>query len=80
MTVHKIIFAKQRGNNGYQVFATLPGYNPNIGDNKDANDPFWQPWLINEDLYECIWTYYNGEGKGDNVKVCEEGDGQSDEE
>lgn len=80
MTIHKIIFVKQRGNNGYQAFATLPGFNPNIGDNEDANDPFWQPWLINEDLYECIRTYYNGEGKGDNVKVCEEGDDQSDEE
>jgi hypothetical protein len=43
MTVHKIVFVKQHGNNEYQVFATLPGYNPNIGDNEDANDPFWPP-------------------------------------
>ena len=35
MTVHKIIFVKQCGNHEYQVFATLPGYSPNIGDHEE---------------------------------------------
>ena len=43
MTVHKMVFVKQRGNNEYRVFATLPGYNSNIGDHEPANDPYWMP-------------------------------------
>jgi hypothetical protein len=43
MTVIKIIFLEQRGKNAYHAFATLPGYDPTIGDNEEANDPYWQP-------------------------------------
>ena len=47
-----------------------------------ANDPYWQPWEINEDLHDCMRTYYETEeGKGDNVKVFDKGDDcQSEEE
>ena len=41
--------------------------------NFGANDPYWQPWEVNEDLFDCMRVYYEQEGKRDNVKVCEEG-------
>jgi hypothetical protein len=75
MTVTKMVFVKQRGNNAYHAFATLPGYDPTFGDHDKANDPYWQPWEINEDLHDCMRTYYETEeGKGDNVKVFNKGD------
>ena len=82
MTVTKMVFVKQRGKNAYHAFATLPGYDPTIGDNEEANDPYWQQWEINEDLHDCMRTYYETEeGKGDNVKVFDKGDHcQSEEE
>jgi hypothetical protein len=74
MTVTKIIFEKQRGKNAYHVFTTLPGYDPTIGDNEEANDPYWQQWEINKDLHDCMRTYYETEeGKRDNGKVFNEG-------
>jgi hypothetical protein len=74
MTVTKIIFEKQRGKNAYHVFTTLPGYDPAIGDNEEANDPYWQQWEINEDLHDCMRTYYETEeGKRDNGKVFNKG-------
>ena len=80
--VTKIISEKRRGKNNYHVFTTLPGYDPTIGDNEEANDPYWQQWEINEDLHDCMRTYYETEeGKRDNVKVFElGGDCQSEEE
>ena len=82
MTVTKIVFEKQRGKNAYNAFTTLPGYDPTIGDNEEANDPYWQVWEINEDLHDCMRTYYETEeGKRDNVKVFDlGGDCQSEEE
>ena len=75
MTVTKMVFVKQRGKNAYHAFATLPGYDPTFGDHDKANDPYWQPWEINEDLHDCMRTYYETEeGKGDNVKVFDKGD------
>ncbi len=82
MTVTKMVFVKQRSKNAYHAFATLPGYGPTLGDHDKANDPYWQPWKINEDLHDCMRTYYETEeGKGDNVKVFNKGDDcQSEEE
>jgi len=82
MTVIKMVFVKQRGKNAYHAFATLPGYDPTIGDHDKANDPYWQPWEINEDFHDFMWTSYEmEEGKGDNVKVFNKGDDcQSEEE
>ena len=39
----------------------MPGYDPTIGDNDNANDPYWQQWEINKDLHDCMWTYYETE-------------------
>ena len=81
ITVHKMVFVKQRVNNSYHVFAAFPGYDPNIGDHDKPHYPYWQPWEINEDLFDCMGTYYETEGKGDNVKVFDKGDDcQSNEE
>ena len=71
----KTIFVKMSGKNAYHAFATLPGYDPTIGDNEEANDPYWQPWEINKELHDYMRTYYETEeGKRDNVKVCDKGD------
>jgi hypothetical protein len=34
-----------------------------------------EPWEVNEDLFDCMRVYYDyeQEGKGDNVKICEQG-------
>jgi hypothetical protein len=58
MTVHKMLFAKRRGNNAYHVFATMDGFNCQLKDEHDANDSYWQPWEVDEDLFECMRAYY----------------------
>ena len=73
MTIFKMVFVKKRGDNAYHVFATLPGFNSELPHEYGANDPYWQPWEVNEDLFDCMRVYYEQEGKRDNVKVCEEG-------
>ncbi len=54
MTAHKMIFQKQRGNNAYHVFATMDGFNDLLKDEDEANDAYWQPWEVNEDLFDCM--------------------------
>jgi hypothetical protein len=73
MTIFKMVFVKQRGNNAYHVFATVPGFNCELPHEYGANDPYCQPWEVNEDLFDCMRVYYEQEGKGDNVKLCEQG-------
>jgi hypothetical protein len=40
MTLHKMIFQKQRGNNAYHVFATMDGFNDKLKDDDEANDAY----------------------------------------
>ena len=36
----------------------MPGFNFELpGDHAD-NNPFWEKWEINEDLFDCIRAYY----------------------
>ena len=80
MTVHKMIFQKKRGNNLYHVFATMDGFNDMLKDEDPANDLYWQPWEVNEDLFDCMRAYYK-EQVDSNVKCYElGGDCQSDDE
>ena len=80
MTVHKMIFQKKRGNNLYHVFATMDGFNDVLKDEDEANDVYWQPWEVNEDLFDCMRVYYK-EQADSNVKCYElGGDCQSDDE
>ena len=80
MTVKRMFFQKQQGNNAYYVFATMLGFNCELPDDDKANDAYWQPWEINKDLFDCMQEYYN-KGNKDNVKTCELGGGcESDEE
>jgi hypothetical protein len=72
MTVHKMIFQKQRGNNAYHVFATMDGFNDQLKDENDENDAYWQPWEVNEDLFHCMQLYYK-DATSDNVKCYELG-------
>jgi len=80
MTAHKMIFQKQRGNNVYHVFATMDGFNDLLKDEAEANDAYWQPWEVNEDLFNCMRLYYK-EQADSNVKCYElGGDCESEEE
>jgi len=80
MTAHKMIFQKKRGNNLYHVFATMDGFNDVLKDEDEANDAYWQPWEVNEDLFDCMRVYYK-EQSDSNVKCYElGGDCQSDDE
>ena len=74
MTVHKMIFWKRRGNSAYNVFATMDGFNFQLNDLHDANDSYWQPWEVNEDLFDCMRVYYINNTE-DNVKYYESGKG-----
>ena len=74
MTVHKMIFTKRRGNNAYHVFATMDGFNCQLSNEHDANDPYWQPWEVNNDLFDCMRAYYI-KNTEDNVKYYESGKG-----
>jgi len=58
MTVHKMISQKRRGDNAYHVFAMMDGFNDKLQDDDEANDAYWQPWEINEDLFDCMRFYY----------------------
>ncbi len=56
MTAHKMIFQKQHI--VYHVFATMDGFNDLLKDEDEANDAYWQPWEVNEDLFDCMRLYY----------------------
>ena len=58
MTVHKMISQERRGDNAYHVFAMMDGFNDKLQDDDEANDAYWQPWEINEDLFDCMHFYY----------------------
>jgi hypothetical protein len=80
MTVHKMIFQKKHGNNLYHVFATMDGFNDVLKDEDEANDAYWQPWEVIEDLFNCMRVDCK-EQADSNVKFYElGGDCQSDEE
>ena len=80
LTVHKMIFQKRRDNKAYLVFATMDGFNCALKDEDNANDAYWQPWEVNEDLFYCMRLYYK-EQLDSNLKCYElGGDCQSDME
>ncbi len=58
MTVHRMVFRKERGQNTYDIFAIMPGFNVKLPDGSPENDAFWQPWQDNEDLFDCLRAYY----------------------
>jgi len=80
LTVHKMIFQKKHGNNLYHVFATMDGFNDVLKDEDEENDAYWQPWEVNEDLFDCMQVCYK-EQADSNVKCYELGGHcQSDDE
>jgi hypothetical protein len=74
MIAHRMVFRKERGTNTYDVFATLPGFNVELPDDSQENDDFWQPWEVNEDLFDCLRAYYN-DVQEDNIKTYDIGEG-----
>ena len=52
----------------------MDGFNCQLKDEHDANDSYWQPWEINEDLFDCMRAYYVNNTE-DNVKHYEKGGG-----
>jgi hypothetical protein len=80
MTIHKMAFRKERGRNRYDIFAIMDGFNLELPDQCEENDPYWQPWEVNEDLFDCIRAYYN-DVPTDNIKTYDIGEGcESDNE
>jgi len=64
----------------YHVFATMDGFNDVLKDEDEENDAYWQPWEVNEDLFDRMRVYYK-EQADSNVKCYElGGDCQSDNE
>ena len=56
--MHRMVFRKERAKNRYDVFGIIPGFNHDLPDDSVQNDPYWQPWEVNEDLFDCIRAYY----------------------
>jgi hypothetical protein len=50
----------------------MDGFNCQLKDEHDANDSYWQPWEINEDLFDCLRAYYINNTE-ENVKHYELG-------
>ncbi len=55
LTIHRMTLRKERGKNKYEAFAILPGFNQEVPENSEINDAFWEPWEVNEDLFDCIF-------------------------
>ena len=74
MTAHRMVFRKERGQNTYDVFATMPGFNVELPDDSPENDAFWQPWEVNEDLFDCLRAYYQ-DVPTDGIRTYDIGEG-----
>ena len=74
MTIHKMAFRKERWRNRYDIFTIMAGFNHKLPDDCAENDPYWQPWGVNEDLFDCIWAYHN-DVPTDNIKTYGIGEG-----
>ena len=59
LTVHRMVFRKERAKNRYDVFGIMPGFNHDLPDDSVQNDPYWQPWEVNEDLFDgmCVFGF-----------------------
>ena len=58
----------------YDVFAILPGFNHEHPDDSEVNDDYWQPWEVNEDLFDCMRAYYN-DVQDNKIKTYDLGEG-----
>jgi len=59
----------------------MDGFNVLLKDEDEANDEYWQPWEVNEDLFDCMRLYYKEPQADSNVKCYEQRGGcQSDKE
>ncbi len=74
MTVHRMVFWKERAKNRYNVFRIMPGFNHELPDDSAQNDAYWQPWEVNKDLFDCIWVYYQ-DVQTENIKTYDLGEG-----
>jgi hypothetical protein len=50
----------------------MNGFNDVPKDEDEMKDAYWQPWEVNEDLFDCLWLYYK-EQADSNVKCYELG-------
>ena len=69
-----MVFRKERAKNRYDIFAITTGFNHDLPDDSAQNDPYWQPWEVNKNLFDCIWKYYKDVVK-ENIKTCNLGEG-----
>ena len=69
-----MVFRKECAKNRYNVCGIMPGFNHDLPDDSVQNDPYWQPWEVNEDLFDCIRAYYR-DVQTENIKTYELGEG-----
>ena len=74
MTAHRMVFRKERGQNTYDVLATIPGFNVELPDDSPENDAFWQSCEVNKDLFDCLRAYYQ-DVPTDNIRTYDIGEG-----
>jgi hypothetical protein len=74
LTVHAMLFRKKHGDNKYDCVCILPEFNLELPYDHGDNDPHWEKWEINEDLFDCIRAYYKDDTSG-KVKTYELGGG-----
>jgi hypothetical protein len=72
--VHRMVFWKECAKSRYDVFGIMPGFNHDLPDDSVKNDPYWQPWEVNKDLFDCIRVYYQ-DVQTENIKTYELGEG-----
>ena len=49
-------FQKSRGNNHYDVLATMEGYD--FSKEPDGQSEMFEAWELSDDFYECVTEYY----------------------
>ena len=55
----------------------MDGFNVLLKDEDEVYDEYWQPWEINEDLFDCMRLYYKEPQADSNVKCYEQRGGLS---
>jgi hypothetical protein len=75
MTVHKLYFQKECGQNKCVVFAMMDGLNDQLADRDIANDAYWQLWEVNKDLFDCLGSIKNIKGMKRMSSVMNKGGG-----
>ena len=72
--MYRMVFWKEHANIRNKVFGIMPGFNHDLPDDSTQNDPYWQPWEVNKELFDCGRAYYR-DVQTDNIKTYDLGEG-----